>query len=66
MPDGTLLSLWGSPGDGDGQFDALNGIAVGPGGDVYAVDRSNYRVQRFSYSTAVIPTSWGRLKALYE
>ena len=66
LPDGTFLSKWGSPGSGDGQFDSLNGIAVGPNGDVYAVDRLGYRVHWFGYTTLVQSTTWGRLKSLYD
>lgn len=42
--------VWGSPGNGNGQFDTPMDVAVasGPEGDVYAVDRGNFRIQRFS------------------
>jgi DNA-binding beta-propeller fold protein YncE len=53
-----FILKWGTTGTGGGQFDEPSGIAVGPNGDVYVVDRNNDRVQMFS-STGVLMTQWG-------
>jgi hypothetical protein len=37
---------WGSPGDGDGQFNVLISLAVRDD-EVYVTDSGNYRVQVF-------------------
>lgn len=44
------VPTWGSPGNGDGQLDTPMDVAVAPGpeGEVYVVDRGNFRIQRFS------------------
>ena len=39
---------WGTCGDAPGYFDLPSGIAVGPDGDVYVVDRNTDRVQKFT------------------
>lgn len=46
--DGRLLSSWGEPGAGPGQFHLPHGIAVDARGTVYVADRENSRVQLFS------------------
>src|SRR5262249_52037072 len=47
-PDGRLLSSWGEPGSGPGQFHLPHGIAVDTEGIVYVADRENSRIQLFS------------------
>ena len=44
---GELEATWGSYGGGPGQFGPIGGIAVGGAGDVYVVDSSHDRVERF-------------------
>ena len=45
----TLVTLWGSPGTGPGQFDFPSDLAISPfNGDVYVVDRDNHRIQQFT------------------
>ena len=39
--------MFGSPGDGDGQFNRPTGIAVDGHGDIYVADWGNNRVQLF-------------------
>ena len=56
--DGLLLKEWGSFGDGDGQFDGANDIAVDESGNVYVVDIGNLRVQKFN-SNGDFLTEWG-------
>jgi tripartite motif-containing protein 71 len=46
---------WGSR--GDGQFKSLEGIAVAPNGDVFAVDDDKHTLFRFSGSGALLDTS---------
>lgn len=47
-PDGTLRFSWGAAGRGPGQFRLVHGVCVGRDGTVYAGDRQNNRIQRFS------------------
>jgi DNA-binding beta-propeller fold protein YncE len=44
------FTVWGKPGNGNGEFDAPWDVAVASSGDVYIADRGNHRVQRFSTS----------------
>jgi len=44
-PNGAVLSSWGGRGSKPGLFDDPRGIAMGPGGDYYVLDRGNSRVQ---------------------
>ena len=46
--DGALISSWGTPGDGPGQFHVPHGIAVDSQGVVWVADRENSRLQRFT------------------
>jgi len=64
---GVLLTEWGGQGSGDGQFDQPDGVAVDSEANVYVLDTSNNRVQKFG--NAVVPTlktSWGQLKARFK
>lgn len=45
--DGTLLTSWGEPGSGPGQFDTPHSIGVDRRGQVWVADRENLRVQVF-------------------
>jgi hypothetical protein len=49
-----FLSKWGSEGTGNGQFTTPQDLTVAPNGDVYVVDSSANRVQRFSPSGTFI------------
>ncbi len=55
--DGNLLSSWGDPGDGPGQFQIPHGIAVDDSGVVYVADRENNRIQIFAADGHYI-TEW--------
>jgi DNA-binding beta-propeller fold protein YncE len=46
--DGQLISSWGEPGSGPGQFHLPHGIAVDRHGIVYVADRENSRIQLFT------------------
>ncbi|MEE4638208.1 MAG: Ig-like domain-containing protein, partial [Wenzhouxiangella sp.] len=48
VSDGTCLSDFDAPRDGPGQLDGVFGLAVDPNGIIYAADRNNRRVQRFT------------------
>jgi DNA-binding beta-propeller fold protein YncE len=63
---GVYLTQWGTFGTEDGQFRAPIGVAVGPDGAIYVADRNLDRVQKFAYTTAVEPMSWGKIKAGYR
>ncbi len=45
--DGKLITSWGQPGNGPGEFNLPHAIAVDSGGRVYVADRENSRVQIF-------------------
>jgi DNA-binding beta-propeller fold protein YncE len=47
-PAGNLITSWGSPGAGDGQFGTIGGVAVDAAGIVFVLDKSNSRVQKFT------------------
>ena len=44
---GRFLRKWGTEGDGDGQFDTPEGLAMDAKGNVYVTDTSNNRIQVF-------------------
>ncbi len=57
----------GMPSTAPGEFHGATGIAVGPDGSIYVVDRWNNRVQKFAFAPVPSkPTTWGRLKSLYR
>lgn len=45
---GRALFTFGRAGSGAGELFHPTNLAVGPGGDIYVVDTSNFRVQRFT------------------
>jgi sugar lactone lactonase YvrE len=69
---GTFLTLWGSAGTGDGQFNCTEGLrqgnfgsaicmlAVDRDGNVFVTDRGNSRVEKFDGAGQLL-TTWGRL-----
>ncbi len=65
---GSFLGKWGTPGRGNGEFDWPWGVAVtATGGRIYVADHSNHRIQYFRWSpAAVVPSSVGRIKALFR
>lgn len=46
--NGALEVQWGSSGSADGQFNGAKGLDVDAEGNVYVVDTSNFRMQKFS------------------
>jgi Ca2+-binding RTX toxin-like protein len=46
--DGTLITQWGTPGSGDGEFDRPHDIAIDFSDNVYASDTFNHRIQVFA------------------
>lgn len=54
----TFLNDWGSSGNGNGQFDAPTGLAIGPAGNVYVTDSNNRRVQKFDHNGTYLD-QWG-------
>jgi NHL repeat len=49
---------WGSKGNGNGQFDQAEGVAVDGSGNVYVADTLNWRIQRFDSSGNYV-SQWG-------
>lgn len=45
---GTFLTAWGTPGNANGQFDFLYGLAADSSGSVYVSDWGNARIQTFT------------------
>jgi len=52
------ITQWGSYGSGDGQFINPTGVTTDPAGDVYVMDGSNQRVQKFT-GTGTYLAKWG-------
>jgi tripartite motif-containing protein 71 len=67
-PTGSFLGKWGTLGRGPGKFDYPCAIAVSRDGRrVYVADYGNSRIQYFKrVGPAVVPTSLGRVKALFR
>jgi DNA-binding beta-propeller fold protein YncE len=65
---GSYLGIFGGPGSGPGQFYLDYDVAVSPSDTrVYVTDFVNARVQYFDDTiTAVVPSSLGRVKALFR
>ncbi len=64
-PDGKLLTVWGTKGNGDGQFDDHTSVAVDPTTNkVYVADPINKRVQVFDANGKFLTKweipEWGR------
>lgn len=53
--DAKYLSEFGERGEGLGQFNVVHGIAVGPNGRIFVVDRDNLRVQVFRETEGANP-----------
>jgi len=56
---GALENEWGSFGAGAGQFGPVGGLATDAAGNVYVVDSSHDRIEKFGPSGELI-TQWGR------
>ena len=60
--DGKFLLMWGNPGSGDGQFSISlpdeGRLAIDSRGDVYVIDVSNFRIQKFDSQGSYL-TQWG-------
>jgi len=59
-PDGKLLSSWGEPGTGPGQFNLVHNICCDVDGWVYVADRENHRIQVFD-GNGKYETQWNNL-----
>jgi DNA-binding beta-propeller fold protein YncE len=64
-PDGQVLEVWGSKGNGDGQFDDPTSVAVDPTTNrVYVADPRNKRIQVFDangkFLTKWLIPEWGQ------
>ena len=64
-PDGQVLTVWGSKGNGDGQFDDHTSVAVDPTTNkVYVADPLNKRIQVFDsngkFLTKWVIPEWGQ------
>jgi len=61
---GTLVTQWGSPGGGDGQFATLIATAVDSTGNVYVADPGNNRIQKFDSSGNYL-MQWGQAAGVF-
>jgi DNA-binding beta-propeller fold protein YncE len=64
-PDGRVLAVWGTKGNGDGQFDDPTSVAVDPTTNkVYVADPMNKRIQVFDsdgkFLTKWVIPEWGK------
>jgi len=61
--DGEYLSEFGGKGTGPGQFNGVHAVAVGPGGRIFALDRSGNRINVFKTTDdpakVVFVEAWG-------
>jgi DNA-binding beta-propeller fold protein YncE len=46
--DGNFVACWGKPGTGDGEFNRIRALALGPDGNLYVADSCNHRIQVFT------------------
>ncbi len=53
-----VIATFGSPGSGEGQFKEPRGMAIGPDGNLYVVDKGNHRIQKFSQDGKFL-AAWG-------
>ena len=57
---GNILLEFGGSGTGDGQFAQIGSVAVDDSGNIYVVDSSNHRIQKFDSSgTLTMMFGWG-------
>lgn len=62
--EGAFLEVWGTPGDGDGEFNfetqsgSFGAIGFAPDGGFYVADTGNQRVQRFDAERTFV-SAWG-------
>ena len=61
--DLTAITLWGSEGAGESQFNAPRGVAVAADGSVYVADSRNNRIQKFDSQGNLLLT-WGTFGSL--
>lgn len=59
-PDGELITSWGQPGTGPGEFDLPHCVRVDPRNRVMVADRENNRIQFFTLDGEYIE-EWGDL-----
>ena len=52
--NGSYLGTIGGPGSGNGQFDFVDGVALGPGSVLYASDVGHSRLQKFTTAGAFV------------
>ena len=55
-PSGSLLRSWGGAGDGPGQIDTPQALALGPDGNVFVVDQQGLRMQVFTATGTYLRT----------
>jgi hypothetical protein len=47
--DGSLISVWGNPGEGEGEFNLPRDVAIGSDGSILVADALNLRIQKFLF-----------------
>jgi DNA-binding beta-propeller fold protein YncE len=56
---GGFITIWGTPGSADGQFNSPHGVTVDSSGYVYVADTGNSRIQKFQLIKAINPCPAG-------
>jgi sugar lactone lactonase YvrE len=61
----VFKTKWGTQGNGNGQFNYPEGLAIDSSGNVYVVDSGNKRIQKFN-SNGVLITKWGAAATSFD
>jgi DNA-binding beta-propeller fold protein YncE len=54
--DGKFVACWGKSGTGDGEFNRIRALALGPDGLLYVADSCNHRIQVFRKTGELVKT----------
>jgi len=64
--NGNVLTSFGGPGFGNGQFSSISALVLCHARCIYVSDSVQNRIQQFDYDVGIREHTWGRFKALYS